>query len=183
MIVHLHDYSLSEEHNGCPYCAFQKLKRADTLKLKGEYLKLIAGKLNEIIKRIATIINTLDKGNLLITNIATNNLTPLGTILDRLENGIECVTAIDSIMYKTENISFGLGANRDLNQEQKNAIVEFNQEKLDAINFADFSHYIFIDDVYNTGDSFNVATEKLMELGIQEEDIFLITILNINNED
>lgn len=179
MIVHLHKYN--ENHSSCPYCAFQKLKRARNTNgdLETGFLKTIAGKLNNIINEISTHLDALDKDNLFVSNLATNNLKPLGTILDRIENDRIDVTVVESLLFKTTDVSFGIGANRDLTLDDKRRIIQIDNEKLNSINLGDFKHFVFIDDVYDTGASFQIAKEKMVELGIREEDISLITILNI----
>jgi hypothetical protein len=180
VIIHLHTYCIEQNHSGCAYCAFQKLKPARNTAQEHDYLRVIMPYLENITNEISNQLDIINPNNenILLTNIPTKNLRPLGTIMDRINNSNDSITLVESLLVKNCDISFGQQGN-NLTLDQKRGIIQVDEEKVQAINLDNFSHFVFLDDVYDSGNSFLVAKEKLTELGIAVDKISLITVLKI----
>ncbi|WP_417371228.1 hypothetical protein [Gelidibacter japonicus] len=178
MIVHLHEYIEGHPVN-CRWCLFQKIRRARQMGGEGRILTLIRNHYSrlaeEIIAQCRLITNNFSH-EVLVTNIASNTLDVFEPILDLLDSNNENIHIVKDIMIKLDNRNFG--ENRNIPCMDRMNWIGID-ENIVPDNIEEFRNVILIDDVFDSGCSYQIAKSKLLELGVVSERISLITILKI----
>jgi hypothetical protein len=180
MIIHLHEYEKDCVEDICPYCSYHLIRNAKICpKLEDNLRVSMINKTSdhaEEIRKSISLFAIEGREKILVTNIATNTFNRLEPIFNWLADQTHDLTIRSNIMIKKIDENF---STRNTDCHKKSAWVSF-RDGYEGHELHEFDHIVFIDDVYNTGCSYELAKLKFCEIGVLSKKISLITILKIN---